>query len=83
MGSFNVVIMHCPVCHAVHKEQTKSGSASMKTYTILDCPVSDMCDLAGTSFICEHCGSTITIVDKKLNFKSLLQGSIHDEISIR
>lgn len=63
MGMYNEISVPCKNCGKSVIFQTKSGSCTLSSFSIDDCPPSEFKGIMGDMVACEHCDTVMEIVD--------------------
>jgi predicted RNA-binding Zn-ribbon protein involved in translation (DUF1610 family) len=60
MGMFDTVLIECPQCKRVIKEQTKSGDCNLRTYQLEDAPAKVLMGISDR-YSCPNCGRNFRV----------------------
>ncbi len=63
MGVYDTLATRCPACNCENETQSKAADVPMlENYTLADCPLAILSDLANESICCDGCEVVYTVV---------------------
>lgn len=65
MGTFNEILVPCPMCGNRVVFQSKSGSCALITFSINKVPMQDLKGIKGDMETCDECGYVVEISNRE------------------